>query len=44
MSEPTVTELIQSSIPRARVESTAAGYTALHRGTAEERKSVKVSF
>lgn len=39
MSEPTVTELIKSSIPRARVESTAAEYTALHRGTAEERKS-----
>jgi sterol 24-C-methyltransferase len=39
MSQPILTDLMQSSMPRDRVEGTAAEYTSFHDGTVDERKS-----
>jgi len=39
MSQPALTELIHDSIPRAKVEATAAEYASFHAGTVDDRKA-----
>jgi sterol 24-C-methyltransferase len=39
MSQPIITDLIQTSLPRERVESTAAEYNSFHASTVGDRKS-----